>query len=48
MKEKDEKKYVIIKCPFCKSDLRFEKEPRFRRVHTMCKKCNKVLEVVVK
>lgn len=43
-----DKKYLFIKCPFCKKELRFEKEPKNRRVHTVCKNCNKEIEIIVK
>ena len=43
----DGKECVIIKCPFCKTDLKFILEPKGRRVHFMCKKCKKELEITV-
>lgn len=43
----DGKKYVIIMCPFCKNELKFSLEPKGRRVHCICSKCNKNLEITV-
>ena len=45
---KENKEYVFIKCPHCKKELRFQKEPRFRRVHGICKHCNKEFELEIK
>lgn len=45
---KDDNDYVFIKCPHCKVELRFQKEPRGRRVYGMCKHCGKNFELVIK
>ena len=43
-----EKDFIFIKCPFCKIDLKFKKEPKGRRVHTLCKNCMKEIEITIK
>lgn len=45
---KDGKEYVKINCPHCGAELLFSREPRNRRVHAMCKTCEKELEVLIK
>ncbi|MCR5231366.1 MAG: phage terminase large subunit family protein [Acholeplasmatales bacterium] len=45
---KKDDEYVFIKCPHCKVELRFKREPRFRRVYGRCKHCNKDFEIIVK
>ena len=48
MEKKQQKEFVVIKCPHCKTVLKFAKEPRNRRVYALCKNCNKKIEVIVK
>lgn len=43
----DGKEKVIIPCPFCGNELKFSLEPRGRRLHCMCLKCNKKLELTI-
>jgi tRNA(Ile2) C34 agmatinyltransferase TiaS len=45
--EIDGKKYVIIKCPHCGTDLRFALEPKGRRVYFQCKTCKKSMDITV-
>lgn len=39
--------YAIYECPYCKAKLSFKREPK-RRVHCVCAKCGRELEVLVK
>ena len=48
MKKEPRTEYVIYECPFCKGKMTFEREPRGRRVHCVCAKCGKELEIVIK
>lgn len=40
--------YAIYECPYCHGKMSFKREPRNRRVHFVCAKCGRELEVVVK
>lgn len=46
-KDINKKDTIEIKCPHCGSALLFNKFPK-RRVHALCRNCNKEIEVEIK
>ena len=40
--------YVIYQCPHCGGKMSFKREPKNRRVHVVCAKCGKELEIYIK
>ena len=48
MKKEPRIEYAIYECPICKGKMAFEREPRGRKIQTVCAKCGKQWEFIVK
>ena len=48
MKKEPRTEYAIYECPICKGKMAFEREPKGRKVSTVCARCGKEWEFIIK